>query len=153
MTLRMLCSNIGPIISGGNNFIENRNHFLDGKIFLRILFDFKHVQAQAAAPCRMVQTKSHLGALFGNVLQNIFHKIAVRIDNTQTFAVADILNGHVFHEFGFTSAGAADYILVATAIIAVNINFGGFTAVILSPKQQPCRGTFGGGGAFLAAAI
>ena len=107
------------LVENGNNARSNELAVLDVATFKKVNFD-------GAVTVGRVEKDNVVDAAGGNVVKESIDGIAVRINETEAFIVAQIIDGHVTQHRGFTGAGFSDDIHMTAAIGAVNAVFAGF---------------------------
>lgn len=85
------------------------------------LDDLENVKADGIAAIGGIKIANIVDPVGGDEVQEDFAKITVRVDDSDTFAFFEVINGHVGDEGGFTGAGFTDNVKMAPAI-------GGFEA-------------------------
>ena len=101
-------------------FVENRDHFLHGKILEAFVFCLEHVHAHGTLDIRRIEVNHVIHALFWNVPKNLFDEIAVRIHNGDSVSLFNVLNSHLGNELRFSRAGFADDVHVPLPIRFLN---------------------------------
>ncbi len=99
-----------------HHFIENGDHFLCRKIFLFFGAYLQNIESDRALGISRIEINYIVSALFGNMLQDVFYKVAVRINDANAFTVLNILYRQVFDKHGFTTTGFTNDIQMTTPV-------------------------------------
>ncbi len=101
------------------DFFEDGNNTRGDQLPLRFVFGLKNIEGVNIFGVSGVKVATIVDAGGGNVVKNSVAKITVGVDDGHTFAFANIINGHVGNESGFTGTGFSNNIGVAAAVFAI----------------------------------
>ena len=76
-------------------FVKNGNHFLHREILLVFGFGFQHIEAHRPLPIGRIKYNHIVHPIFGNMSEDVFHQIAVRVHDTDAVSVLNVLNGQI----------------------------------------------------------
>ena len=100
-------------------FFENRNNAGSNQFFLGFIFGLQDVEGVNIFGVGRIEIAAIVDAVTGDVVENSVAKITVRIDDGDSSAFADVVNGHIGNESGFAGTGLTNDISVAATVFAL----------------------------------
>lgn len=100
-------------------FFKNRNNAGSNQFFLGFIFGLQDVEGVNIFGVGRIEIAAIVDAVTGDVVENSVAKITVRIDDGNSPAFADVVDGHIGNESGFARARFTDDISVAATVFAL----------------------------------
>ena len=78
---------------------------------------FQRIERDRKVQISRIEINHVIDSVGGDIFQDFFHRIAVRIDKRHAVSVLDILNDHILDQSGFTHAGFSNDVHVPAPVV------------------------------------